>query len=75
MALITKRNKPNVTIVAGKVKNTNNGLTIIFNKEIAIETQTAVPKLATAIPGKILDNNSTTNDVSTIFKSIFIYNL
>jgi hypothetical protein len=34
MALITKRNKPKVTRVAGSVKKINRGLTNIFSKEI-----------------------------------------
>jgi hypothetical protein len=34
MALITKRNKPRVTMVAGSVKKINRGLTNIFSKEI-----------------------------------------
>ncbi len=37
-AFITKINKPNVTMVAGNVKNINSGLTIIFNKAITIAT-------------------------------------
>jgi hypothetical protein len=34
MALITKRNKPKVTRVAGSVKKIKRGLTNIFSKEI-----------------------------------------
>lgn len=34
IALITKRNKPRVTMVAGSVKKINRGLTNIFSKEI-----------------------------------------
>ncbi len=42
IALITNRNKPSVTIVAGKVKNTNNGRTNIFNNDMVTATKTAV---------------------------------
>lgn len=41
IALITKINKPNVTIVAGNVKKIKSGLTIIFNKAITTATITA----------------------------------
>ena len=42
IAFITKRNKPKETIVAGKVKNTNKGLTNILSKEITTATIIAV---------------------------------
>lgn len=42
IAFITKRNKPKVTIVAGSVKNINNGRTNIFSSEITAATITAV---------------------------------
>lgn len=38
IALITNRNSPKVTRVAGSVKNTNNGLTNIFNRATTIAT-------------------------------------
>ena len=38
-------------MVAGNVKNTNNGRTNMFNKEITIATQIEVTKLSTFIPG------------------------
>ena len=38
MALITKRNKPRVTMVAGSVKKINRGLTNMFSKEITTAT-------------------------------------
>jgi hypothetical protein len=41
-ALITNKNNPKVTIVAGNVKNTSNGRTNIFNNDIVIATITAV---------------------------------
>ena len=41
-AFITKRNRPNVTIVNGKVKNINNGFTKIRNKPNTIATIIAV---------------------------------
>ncbi len=42
IAFITKRNNPKVTIVAGSVKNINNGRTNIFSSEITAATITAV---------------------------------
>lgn len=41
-ALITNKNRPRVTIVAGKVKNTNKGRTNIFSNEITPATIIAV---------------------------------
>lgn len=41
-ALITNKNNPKVTMVAGNVKNTNNGRTNIFSNEITTATITAV---------------------------------
>ena len=38
IALITNKNNPNVTIVAGSVKNTKSGRTNIFSKEITTAT-------------------------------------
>ncbi len=38
IAFITKINRPNVTMVAGNVKNINKGLTIMFNNEITTAT-------------------------------------
>lgn len=42
IAFITNKNKPNVRIVTGKVNNTNNGLTNIFNIAIVNATIIAV---------------------------------
>ena len=42
IALITNRNKPKVTIVAGKVKKTKSGRTNIFNSAITTATIMAV---------------------------------
>lgn len=38
IALITNKNKPKVTIVAGNVKNIKSGFTNMFSKEITIAT-------------------------------------
>jgi len=38
IALITKINKPKVTIVAGNVKKNNNGLTTMFSNAITTAT-------------------------------------
>jgi len=41
-ALITNKNNPSVTIVAGRVKNIKSGRTNMFNTAISKATQTAV---------------------------------
>lgn len=51
MALITNKNKPKVTMVAGKVRKINNGLTNIFSKAITAATTTAAKNPVTATPG------------------------
>lgn len=43
MALITNKNNPKVTMVAGKVKNIKSGLTKRFNNAITIATRIAAP--------------------------------
>ena len=42
-AFMTNRNKPNVSMVTGNVKMTNNGRTNMFNKDIVNATKIAVP--------------------------------
>ena len=74
IAFITKRNKPNVTIVAGNVKKINKGRTNIFKIAIANATQTAVEILVISTPGKIPAKANTANAVKTIFKTKFIFN-
>lgn len=43
MALITNKNNPKVTMVAGNVKNIKSGLTKRFNKAITTATKIAAP--------------------------------
>ncbi len=43
IALITNKNNPNVTMVAGNVKKIKRGLTKRFNKEITMATIIAAP--------------------------------
>ena len=52
IALITNKNNPKETMVAGKVKKTKIGLTIMFSNPITIEIQMAAIKLVTSTPGK-----------------------
>jgi hypothetical protein len=52
IALITNKNNPKETMVAGKVKKISSGRTNMFNNEITIATHIEVTKLATLIPGK-----------------------
>ncbi len=72
-ALITNKNKPKLTMVAGKVKKINNGLTNIFNKEMTTATQIAVTELSIWIPGNNIDNKTTAMAVRSIFKIKFIF--
>lgn len=72
IALITNRNSPKVTIVAGNVKKINNGLTNIFKTAIAKATQIADDIFATATPGKIPAKANTANAVNSIFKIKFM---
>lgn len=74
IAFITKRNNPNVIIVAGNVKKISNGLINMFKTAIANATQTAVETAAISTPGKIPAKANTANAVKTIFKRNFISN-
>lgn len=65
-ALMTNKNKPNVTMVTGSVKRIRIGFTNKFNKTRTAATTTAVTKLSTVIPGKILANTTTAIALRTI---------
>lgn len=71
-ALITKIKSPNVTIVAGKVKNNNNGRTNIFNNAITTAIIIADTYPATDTPGKMVAKITTATAVSKIFKKVFM---
>lgn len=71
-ALITNKNKPNVTTVTGSVKTTKIGLIKRFSNPKTTATITAVPKLATCTPVKRLDNNKTKAAVTRSLSNIFI---
>ncbi len=71
-ALITKINKPKVTIVAGNVKKIKSGLTNMFSNDITTATIIAATYPATEIPGKILAKTITAKAVNKIFKKVFI---
>jgi len=72
IAFITKRNNPNVTIVAGKVKKMSSGLTNTFKTAIANATHIAVAIDAISTPGKIPAKANTAKAVKTIFRIKFI---
>ncbi len=72
-ALITKRNNPKVTIVAGNVKKTKSGRTNIFNKETTTATIIAETYPSTEIPGKKLAKIITAKAVNKIFKNVFMH--
>ena len=51
IALITNKNKPSVTMVAGRVKKIKSGFTKIFSKANTTETINAEKKSDTKTPG------------------------
>lgn len=69
IALITNKNKPKVTIVAGNVKKIKIGFTNIFNNEITIATIMADVYPDTETLGKIVDKTITAYAVNNIFKN------
>ena len=71
-ALITSKNKPRVTKVTGKVKITKIGFIKTFSNPKTTATITAVPKLATCTPVRILDNNKTKAAVTRSLSNNFI---
>ena len=72
IALITKRNKPNVTIVAGNVKKINKGFTNIFSNAITTATIIAERDPDTDTPGRTVAKTITAKAVNKIFKNVFI---
>ena len=72
IALITRRNKPKVTIVTGNVKSIRIGLTIRLRIERTTATSMAVPYPATVTPGRKLASKTTTRAVIKILISSFI---
>ncbi len=72
IALITKRNKPNVTIVAGNVKKINKGFTTIFSNAITTATIIAEVYPDTDTPGRAFASMITAKAVNKIFKNVFI---
>src|SRR5690606_30524064 len=64
-ALSTRKNKPKVTIVMGKVNRTKNGLTRVLSKPSTKAAISAEPKEATLIPG----NRYATISSATAFKT------
>lgn len=71
-ALITRRNRPNVSNVTGSVKITRTGFTNKFSNPSTIATITDVMKLSTATPGNSREMKSTKIDVSRIRRIRFI---
>jgi len=72
MALITNKNNPSVTKVTGKVSNTKIGFIKTFSNPKTTATITAVPKLATCTPVKMLDNNKTRAAVTRSLSNNFM---
>jgi transcription initiation factor TFIIIB Brf1 subunit/transcription initiation factor TFIIB len=73
-AFITNKKRPNVTMVAGSVKNINSGLTNMFKIAIAKATQIAEDMFAIATPGKMPAKAKTANAVNKTFSIKFMSN-
>ena len=72
MAFITNKNKPKVTMVAGKVKNMSRGFTVMRNIPKTTATITALEKFATSTPVNTCASTTTATAVSTIFNKNFM---
>ena len=72
-ALMTKRNKPKVSTVTGKVKNTIIGYIKMFNNPSTTATINAVVKPTIRTPGIKCDKMTTRSAVTIIFMSKFIF--
>lgn len=70
--MITKRNKPNVTIVIGKVKMTKIGFKMAFNNPKTMATMMAPVKPATSTPGSTFARMTTATAVNNILIIRFI---
>lgn len=72
-ALITNRNRPKVSIVAGKVNRTNKGLTKMFNNPRTAATTIAVTYPSTETPFNNLDKITTATAVNKTLNIVFIF--
>ena len=66
---MTKRNKPNVKIVAGNVSSINNGFTTASNKERIMATNIAEKISLMATPGSIDASIKTLTEQTNTLKS------
>lgn len=71
-ALITNKNKPNVSSVTGNVNKTIKGFTIRFSNPNTIATMIEVPKPSTETPPRKLARSSTIKAVTRILITKFI---
>lgn len=72
IALITRRNKPKVTMVTGSVSSTKTGFTIKFKTAKTKATIIAVTYPATLTPGRNFANNTTAKAVNNILIKNFM---
>jgi hypothetical protein len=70
-ALITKRKRPRVKIVAGSVSIIRSGFTIASSKDKTIATITAEPKSVISTPGKIISSIKTFTEQTNTLKNHF----
>lgn len=71
-ALITNKNNPKVTIVAGNVKNISSGLTVMRKIPKTIATKIALVKFCICTPGNKFAIKTTATAVSNILNIVFI---
>lgn len=72
MALITNKNKPNVSMVIGNVKTINMGFTVTLKIPNTTATIIALIKLVTSTPGKKYESTITAKAVNNILNNNFI---
>ena len=71
-AFMTKKKKPNVTMLKGSVKSLSKAPMVTFNIPKMTATKTAVQNPATLMPGTMLEASKTPRAVNKILKIIFI---
>jgi hypothetical protein len=72
-ALITRRNKPNVIKVAGRVKKTKSGFIVMFKSASTAATINEVVNVSTCAPGSISARTKTTTAVNNNWIISFIF--
>jgi hypothetical protein len=72
-ALMTKKKKPKVTMLKGKVKSLSNAPMVTFKTPKIMATKTAVQNPSTCMPEMMAEASKTPKAVNKILKTIFIF--